>query len=151
MTKQKIISSLYMGIISGFFLGLLLKWIQYVTDSLVYTLLLNVDFIPIIGTIDWSEPIEFLFHVVISIVIAFSFVFIVNFYKISTRIFPMLFISFVLCLPTFFLYFVLSSLAIKEVPDWNDWLAFTYWTISHLIYVGLLPILYNIIVKRADR
>ena len=151
MSSRKIIDSIYIGILSGVLLGLLLKWIQYTTDSLVYTLLLNVDFIPILGTIAWSEPIEFLFHVLISMVISFAFVFIVNFYNISTRFFQMLLVSFILCFPTFLLYFMLSNLAIKEVPGWNDWTAFTYWTISHIIYVGLLPILYTIIVKRAVR
>lgn len=135
--------AIYIGLMSGILLGLILKFIEHLTGVGVYTLLLNVDFIPIIGTIQWTEPVEFLFHVIISIIIAFIFVKLIYYFQLGTSFSKLLLLSFVLSLPTFGLYFILSELAIKEVPLWNDWIAFTYWSIGHLIYVWVLALLYK--------
>ncbi|QBP41588.1 hypothetical protein [Paenisporosarcina antarctica] len=143
MTRPTILKALYLGVVSGILLGLLLKLIESITTVRVYTLLLNIDFIPIIGGIAWGETVEFIFHVLVSIVIAFIFVYLVIRLRIEKSFTKLLFLSFILCLPTFFLYFLLSSLAIKEVPAWNDWLAFTYWSVAHLFYVWVLPVLYK--------
>ena len=50
-TRSHLVNSLYIGIFSGILLGLLMKFIQSVTNVKVYTLLLNVDFIPIFGKV----------------------------------------------------------------------------------------------------
>lgn len=139
----RIVNSLYIGIFSGILLGLLMKLIQSVTNVKIYTLLLNVDFIPLIGNIQWPESIEFLFHVLISIIIAFVFVVIAERLHIEDSLPKLWVLSFLLCLPTLGLYFILSALAIKEVPEWNDWRAFGYWSIAHLFYVWLQPMLYR--------
>lgn len=143
MTRPTILKALYLGVVSGILLGLLLKLIESITTVRVYTLLLNIDFIPIIGGIAWGETVEFIFHVLVSIVIAFVFVYLVIRLRIEKSFSKLLFLSFILCLPTFGLYFLLSSLAIKEVPAWNNWLAFTYWSVAHLFYVWVLPVLYK--------
>ncbi|WP_017379527.1 hypothetical protein [Paenisporosarcina sp. TG-14] len=143
MTRPTILKALYLGVVSGILLGLLLKLIESITTVRVYTLLLNIDFIPIIGGIAWGETVEFIFHVLVSIVIAFVFVYLVIRLRIEKSFSKLLFLSFILCLPTFGLYFLLSSLAIKDVPAWNDWLAFTYWSVAHLFYVWVLPVLYK--------
>ena len=148
MTKQNIINSLYLGIISGILLGLLLKLVESVTQVQVYTLLLNVDFIPILGRIQWTEPIEFLFHIIISICIAYVFIFLADYLNLKGSIPKLGLLSFILCLPTLGLYFILSVSAIKEVPAWNNWPAFTYWTITHLIYSFVLLLLYLKTIKK---
>jgi hypothetical protein len=134
--------------LSGIFLGLLLKLIESISQIRVYTLLLNVDFIPIINQIKWSEPIEFLFHIVISIFISFVFILLADLLNLQKSLDKLWLLSLILCLPTFGLYFVLSLLAIQEVPAWNDLPAFTYWTIAHLIYAWVLPLLYLKTQKR---
>jgi hypothetical protein len=134
---------IYIGLISGIILGLILKFIEQVFNVAVYTLLINIDFIPIIGAISWSEPIEFFFHLIGSFVITFIFVYLAKRYQLRESFNKLLFLSFILCLPMFGLYFILSILAIKEVPSWNDWIAFVYWSIGHLIYVWILAVLYK--------
>ena len=140
--RQTILLSIYIGLISGILLGLFLKLVEKITGILVYTLLLNIDFIPGIGSIKWAEPIEFIFHLLVSIVIGFVFVFLAIKLQISQNFKKLLGLSFLLCLPTFALFFVLSLLAIKEVPVWNDWAAFGYWTIAHLFYVWTISTLF---------
>lgn len=135
--------AIYIGLMNGILLGLILKFIEHITHIGVYTLLLNVDFIPVIGTVQWSEPIEFLFHVLISIIISIAFVYIAQRLHLGPSFWKLLVLSFLLSLPTFGLYFILSELAIKEVPLWNDWQAFVYWSIGHLIYVWVLALMYK--------
>lgn len=122
-------------------MGLFLKLVESQTDLRVYTLLLNVDFVPVIGVIKWPEPIEFIFHLVISIAVSFAFTFVSDRLQIYDSLPKSWFLSFLLCLPIFVLYFPLIHFAKKEVPAWNDWDAFTVWTIAHLIYTWSLPIL----------
>lgn len=62
--------SLIGGLLSGIALGLFLKFIQSVTNLKVYTLLLNVDYIPFIKQIKLPEIVEFGLHMVISIILA---------------------------------------------------------------------------------
>ncbi|WP_245827539.1 hypothetical protein [Paenisporosarcina indica] len=124
-------------------MGLLLKLCESITEINVYTLLLNVDFIPLIGHIDWVEPIEFLFHLLISIVIAFIFIISVEFLQFRGQFPSLWFLSFIICLPAIGSYFILSDLSNKEVPQWDDWLAFTYWCVAHVFYMWLLPLLYK--------
>jgi len=138
--RRIIVDSLIIGLLSGFLMAILLKLIEAITDVRVYTLLLNVDFIPIIGQMKQPEPIEFLFHIVISIVITFIFIFLADRLVLRDSFRKLLLLSFILCLPTISLYFPLSTLAIRNVPEWNDWLAFAYWCIAHLFYAWLLPI-----------
>lgn len=140
--RQTILLSIYIGLISGILLGLFLKLVENLTGILVYTLLLNIDFIPGIGSVKWAESIEFVIHLLVSILIGFVFVFLVIKLQIGQNIKKLLALSFLLCLPTFALFFVLSLLAIKEVPAWNDWTAFGYWTFAHLFYVWTIATLY---------
>ena len=141
---------LFIGLLSGILLGLILKSIEHFTNVGVYTLLLNVDFLPIMGSIKWSESAEFFFHVLISIIIAIVFVNLAQRFKIEEHFYQLLLLSFLICLPTFLLYFILSSLAIKEVPAWNDWIAFTYWSFGHLIYVWIMAFLYKKIKTKKE-
>lgn len=143
MNIPNVFRVLYIGVFSGILLGLVLKLIESLTEVRVYTLLLNVDFIPFIGSIMWGETLEFVFHVLISISIAFIFVYLAHQFHIGESLPKLFLLSFIICLPTFPLYFLLSSLAIKEVPVWNDWLAFIYWGFAHFIYVWTLPVLYK--------
>ena len=62
---------------SMFVLGFFLKLLETITNLKVYTLLLNIDFIPILGDINFPEWIEFSFHIIISVILAFIFYYII--------------------------------------------------------------------------
>ncbi|MFP7733681.1 hypothetical protein ACLHDF_09730 [Priestia aryabhattai] len=135
------------GILSGIILGLCLKSIEWLTGKQVYTLLLNVDFIPIIGPIQWPEWVEFGFHLLIAVVIGIVFVYIVD--KLTNRsIQKIILCSFLLTLPTIPLYFPLTLLALKPTPAVDDALALFYWTAGHLIFAAVLTIGYIILKRR---
>ncbi|MBN8207324.1 hypothetical protein JI666_01030 [Bacillus sp. NTK071] len=138
----KVKLGLIAGTISGIALGLILKAIQALTGNLVYTLLLNIDFIPIIGSINWPEIIEFGFHLIISLIIGVV-------YSIAcARYFPrkkeaQAVLAYMLTLPTVFLYFPLTYLAIKPTPDLMDLSSIGYWTFGHAIYAVILFAVYT--------
>jgi ribose/xylose/arabinose/galactoside ABC-type transport system permease subunit len=133
--------------LSGIILGLCLKWIEWLTGKQVYTLLLNVDFIPIIGPIQWPEWVEFVFHLLIAVVIGIVFVYIVG--KLNNMsIRKIVLCSFLLTLPTIPLYFPLTLLALKPTPAVDDAVAIFYWTAGHLIFAAALVLGYIILKRR---
>ncbi|MDQ7863425.1 hypothetical protein RCO48_27555 [Peribacillus frigoritolerans] len=50
------------GLINGLLLGWIMKWVEMLSGKQVYKLLLNVDFLPLIGAVSWSEESLFFFH-----------------------------------------------------------------------------------------
>lgn len=144
---MKFLKGVWIGFWSGMILGLLLKWVQAVTGKNVYLLLLNVDFIPVVGNIDWSEMTEFLFHVAVSVVIGIAYVYLAK--RRNYTFGQLTVLSLILCSPTYFLYFILSSMAVTDqVPGLTDWEAITYWIFAHLAYSLLLPIFYKIFERK---
>ncbi|MBT2581817.1 hypothetical protein [Planococcus sp. ISL-109] len=139
---MKILKGLWIGFWSGLILGLLMKWMQKVTGVRIYELLLNVDFIPTIGQVDWSELTEFVFHLIISLVIGIVYVYLAKRRKYTFG--QLTILSLILTLPTYLLFFPLSFLAVEaDVPSPTDIEAFLYWILAHLTYALLLPVLYK--------
>lgn len=128
----------YAGTISGTGLALFLWIIEQLFDYRVFTLLLNVDFIPVVGGINWPVVVEFLFHLFISWVIAAGYSIYLyikprtNFQEWTTVL--------ILSIGAGLSYFPLSELAIKSVPSITDFRAAMYWFIGHLLYAVLLKI-----------
>ncbi len=144
---MKVLKGLWIGLWSGLVLGLLLKWIQSVTGEQVYTLLLNIDFVPLMGDIQWSEVTEFTFHMIISLIIGIVFVYLAK--RRNYTFGQLVLISLLISVPFPFLFFILSELAIRtDVPAATDWGAFLYWVFGHLTYSLLLPILYKVFERK---
>lgn len=132
----KIKTGILIGLTSGVILGLFLKLSQQVTGHRVYTLLLNIDFI-------YSKPlpefIEFLLHLLISVIIGIVFASICGL-KELVEYKDRFMLSLVLTAPTFFLYFPLTILAIKNTPSVTDSSSIILWVLGHLLYALILPI-----------
>jgi hypothetical protein len=134
------------GIIAGILLGASLKIVEAVTGHQVYTLLLNVDFIPVIGRVSWPEYIEFIFHLLVSIILGIIFYYLAGKWRLKT--YQSFYLAAALTVPALFLYFPLSLLAIKEVPEIGDWTAFSYWAAGHLVYLVSLTKMYSFSKKK---
>lgn len=136
----RILNATAIGIISGIVLGVVLKVIEAQTTKKVYTLLLNIDFIPILNSIQFGEMGEFLFHLLFSIILSFIYMSWTEKSNSNSAITYFLKAS-IVTFPTVLLYFPLSFLAIKEVPAINDVQSIMYWTFGHFIYVITLSVL----------
>lgn len=149
MTFKQIGLGSFIGLISGTFLGLFLKWVQSLTGIKVYVLLLNVDFIPMFTSRNLPEWLEFLFHILISCVIGVIYMYISGKMGVSRK--GAWILSFLLTLPTVFLYFPLSYVAIKDVPDLLNGRAILLWTAGHILYALTLPPLYFLTARFETR
>lgn len=69
MKTKYIVQGTWIGILTGVFLAVFLKFMQSITGHKVYTLLLNVDYIPIVKEYAFPEVIEVFFHLMVSIVL----------------------------------------------------------------------------------
>ncbi|MBT2703295.1 hypothetical protein J7E34_08345 [Chryseobacterium sp. ISL-80] len=117
--------------VSGIALGLFLKLIQFLTNLKVYTLLLNVDYVPILKNIQLPEIIEFGLHLVISIMLAF----ILNLYIKRKRLRKEAIHRFVLRVSLIVgLLLYPTTLLSERTPSITDAYAFVMWMAGHWIY-----------------
>lgn len=133
--------SILIGLITGLFLGFGFKLVEQLYKVRIYTLLLNVDFIPGFSQ-DTSELLEFTLHLITSIGIAFIFVTAVQ--RLGS---PWLWGLFLGILAAF-LYIPLSLLSLR-VPTLHDSAAIIYWSIGHLMFGLLLGALGRLLIQRS--
>ncbi|TKH04051.1 hypothetical protein FC682_15160 [Peribacillus simplex] len=126
------------GLINGVLLGLIMKWVEMFSGKQVYKLLLNVDFLPLIGAVSWSEASLFFFHLLFSLAITFIYAYILHPLKIFRK-WNKYALAFITIIPAIMLYFPLSALSKSEVVLPSDLTAFFLWTILHLFYGFFLP------------
>ncbi|SHM42797.1 hypothetical protein [Gracilibacillus kekensis] len=127
--KNNFIKSIIIGTFAGFVLGLLLWWMEKITGEKVYTLLLNVDFI--FQGIRLSLWIEWLFHLIISWLLVYIYLIMLQFCKTwFRRLLLILLLSFLAASS----YIPLTILAIKETPALTNGIAIMLWTMGHLFY-----------------
>jgi len=128
------------GLISGLFLAALLKIIEHITQFKVYTLLLNVDYIPYIKTFVFPEYIEVGFHLIVSIVLSiYLYLLIIN-RKISSR-------KKIIILCTFVCFIIGAALFptttfSDRTPAFTSIPSFSYWIIGHIMYGCLMGIMF---------
>ncbi|KGX87761.1 hypothetical protein [Pontibacillus litoralis] len=121
------------GTITGLLLGAILWIAEIITGINVYTLLLNVDFIPIIGRINWPVWIEWIFHLLVSWVLGIIYTLWIAFRTDrGTNIRWSIGLS--LSMFAALSYFPLTDWAIKETPPLDDVTAITIWFSAHFIY-----------------
>ncbi|RLL42805.1 hypothetical protein D8M04_14745 [Oceanobacillus piezotolerans] len=123
------IKLIVIGIISGISLGLFLKLIEILTEEKVYTLLMNVDYIPLLKDYRLSELVEFSLHLIVSIalvIILYLCISRLDIHRKSTIY------TIIISIIGIMLYFTTSFS--ERTPLVTDYLAFTYWVVGHLIY-----------------
>ncbi|AUJ24911.1 hypothetical protein [Virgibacillus dokdonensis] len=139
MRRLKII---WIGGISGVVLGVFLKLTEQITSNRVYTLLLNVDYIPILKDLPLNEFGEFMLHMIVSVILVP--VIYVALKQIGHEQNP-------------FAYTLLSSLIgaviyittsfSERTPDLLDGTSFLLWVIGHVLFGWVTGFLIAKIVK----
>ena len=127
------------GIIAGLALTLFFKAIQFMTDYKVYTLLLNIDYIPFFNKFQFPELVEVAFHLIVSIVLSITLVIIIQWFQTmsTARIIVLcVFISFIIGA----LYFPTTLLS-DRTPSITSLSSLIYWMIGHILYGFSLGIL----------
>lgn len=142
--KQSIIEGIIIGTVAGAALGIFLWVIEKFTREMVYTLLMNVDFIPLLGGVQLPSIMEWLFHLIISWGISMIFVFFVRGGRFATKLRKWLLVLF-LATVAGLSYFPLTILAKTETPSFFDFEAIFYWTAGHILFAVLLKKTYDVI------
>lgn len=138
--KGILLSSIY-GLIGGFVLTFLFKWLESVTGEKVYIFLLNIDYIPIIGNIAFPEWIEVAFHLVVSIAVALGFYIM---YQLRPHwkkraIVLCSIVSVVIGIALF------PTTALSDrTPDITNGLALFYWLAGHAIFGAVLGVFFKL-------
>jgi hypothetical protein len=124
------------GCVSGVILAFFLKVVEQTTHHKVYTLLLNVDYIPVINRYVFPETVEVMLHLVISILLCACLLAFIEHKKITANK-DVLFLCIISCLIIGLVLFPTTILSIRT-PPLTSILAWTYWLIGHGIYGGIL-------------
>lgn len=127
------------GIIAGLILTLFFKVIQFMTGYKVYTLLLNIDYLPILKEFEFPEVIEVVFHLIVSTVLAIVLVLIIH--RLQT-ISTIRIISFciIICFIIGAFYFPTTTLS-DRTPSINSLPSLLYWIVGHVLYGSILGVL----------
>lgn len=133
---------LIIGILTSFILGLFLKLLEVITNLKVYTLLLNIDFIPILGDINFPEGIEFSFHIIVSVILAFVF----NYYIIK-KSWNWQSILFYVSLSNMVIGLLIYPITLlsDRTPPLLSIFALNFWLVGHLIYGISMSLLFILI------
>ncbi|GLO67750.1 MULTISPECIES: hypothetical protein [Oceanobacillus] len=132
---------LLIGIISGFIIGLFFYLCQLITNKPVYTLLMNIDYFPIIGK--WQHPplFEFSYHIIVSIVLVYTLIFFLRLWDLERKLWAYVSISGLIGLLIY-----PTTLLSNRTPELYDGYSIIIWLIGHLIYgssIGLLQQYWN--------
>ncbi|WP_456277257.1 hypothetical protein [Bacillus sp. AK128] len=130
-----LIKGAIIGIFSGVLLGLFLKLVEEKVGTKVYTLLLNVDYIPYIKEIHLSEVVEFFLHLIISIMLSIILLLVITKYRWNNR--EIIIRTVLICL--FIGIFLYPTTALSErTPPITSFQAIAFWLIGHIGYGFIL-------------
>ncbi|MFF5995642.1 hypothetical protein AAGS61_12965 [Lysinibacillus sp. KU-BSD001] len=133
-----IFHTLVYSIIAGIFLGLLMKWMQYVTGYKIYTLLMNVDYIPIVKEYTFPEWVEFTFHLIIAVILTYVIVWIAWKKSFTSK----QLISFTVIVNIVIAIALYPTTALSDrTPPLLSVPSFGLWLVAHIAYGVVLGIL----------
>lgn len=130
-SKWKLNGPVWAGIASGILLGLFLKIVEHFTSLKVYTLLLNIDYVPVLNELKLSEPIEFALHLVISVLLSIALAVFLK-QKNWSRGRSLSWVTLV-CLTVGLLLYPTTVLSV-HTPELSDFAALLFWLAGHLLY-----------------
>ncbi|MFD7525276.1 hypothetical protein [Paenibacillus chitinolyticus] len=123
------------GLVPGAILALFFKAVEYFAGSRVYTLLLNVDFIPGLGG-DQPEWFELTLHLAVSVIIGFLYAILLG--RTEKPWLP----GILLGISPIPLFVPLTQLAVSaKTPVLSDVTAMIWWIAGHLLYGVILAVL----------
>ncbi|WP_339292504.1 hypothetical protein MKY48_06105 [Paenibacillus sp. FSL W8-0187] len=130
-SKFRLNRPVWAGITTGILLGLFLKIVEHFTSLKVYTLLLNIDYVPVLNELKLSEIIEFALHLIISVLLSIALAVFLK-QKNWTRWRSLSWVSLV-CLAVGLLLYLTTILS-DRTPELSDLAALLFWLAGHLLY-----------------
>lgn len=119
----------FIGIISGLFLGAFLWGVQIITTKYVYTLLINVDYIPVLKEWNMHPITELVLHLIVSVIVIFVLYAIFKRWDMQCRVLP-----YVMANGAIGILLYGTTAFSTRTPELLDYFAIFYWIIGHLLY-----------------
>lgn len=117
------------GLLSGTIFGLFLKLIEQMTNKKVYTLLLNIDYIPLLKELNLTEGSEFGLHLIVSVFVTY-----ILFYglKNAQRQYQIKYYVVLNMMIAMMLYG--TTVLSERTPNLFDLEAQLYWFLGHILF-----------------
>lgn len=148
--KKNMLKAGMSGLIAGLVLNYMFKFVELVTEVKIYTLLLNVDYIPIVNRYTFPEVIEIAFHLIVSIVLSLCFYLLISYMKITAER-KVIELCIVVCVVIGIVLFPTTALS-DRTPSVTSLSAFSIWVMGHALYGFLLGVLQaRWIIRNPDR
>lgn len=147
-TKQLLFVSIA-GLIAGLVLNFVFKTIENVSGEKVYTLLLNVDYIPVLKEFSFPEWLEVSFHLVVSIVLSICLYLFLHAIHITSKRKQIAW-SVMLCALIGVALYPTTAFSV-HTPPLTSISSILYWVGGHLLFgyvLGQLLVQINSISKR---
>ncbi|MEK3720737.1 hypothetical protein [Paenibacillus sp. FSL H8-0034] len=129
--------AIWAGIGAGLFIGIFFRIVEFEWKIRVYTLLLNVDYVPVLRDLTLTEATEFSIHMIISAVVALVFYKLIRRKDYAKRIVQTFVLWSVIVGAVLYLTTMLSS----KTPAIYDVSAIAIWLVGHAMYGFLLALL----------
>jgi hypothetical protein len=128
------------GIISGIIMSVFLKVIEELTHLRVYTLLLNVDYIPLLKRVTSNKPLELILHLIVAVIVSVGWFVVlqkINLTKQKSRIST---IMMAMCIG---LLLYPSTIMSERTPSLSSFPSLGFWLLGHLVFGILLSLFYK--------
>ncbi|WP_243735065.1 hypothetical protein [Paenibacillus turpanensis] len=136
--QNSLLTGIIAGVVSGLALGLLFRAVERLFEVKVYTLLLNVDFVPFLPQ-PLPEWIEFMLHMAVSVFIGMLYSYLLGrSIRRSETPRPVLYAA-AAALVTIPLFIPLTLLS-DRTPAITDMAAFAWWIAGHGAYGFILAL-----------
>ena len=139
METKYIVQGTWIGIVTGIILAIFMKIVQAITGDKVYTLLLNVDYIPIVKEYSFPEIIEVFFHLIVSVVLCIILVIVYDkshgFIKCHAVLFPL-----IVNVAIGFALYPTTSFS-DRTPSVTNMFSLFWWLIGHALYGMIIGVL----------
>lgn len=143
--KKVYIRLLCIGIVSGIILAVILGVVQYFTGKQLYTLLVNMDYIPLLNKLPVHPVIGFIFHLVFAIVAILLLYTLLKLLDLHTNIL-MYIVGNTVGGAVFYSLTYFSSLS----PPITDMIAWLYWIVAHTIFGFTVGLLIHFLIPQKD-
>ena len=128
------------GIISGIIMSIFLKGIEELTHLRVYTLLLNVDYIPLLKRVTSNEPLELILHLIVAVIVSVVWFVVLQKINLTKKKGRIATIMMAMCIG---LLLYPSTIMSERTPALSSLPSLEFWLLGHLIFGILLSLFYK--------
>ncbi|MED3728082.1 DUF6789 family protein [Priestia filamentosa] len=128
------------GIISGIIMSVFLKGIEELTHLRVYTLLLNVDYIPLLKRVTSNEQLELILHLIVAVIVSVVWFVVLQKINLTKKKSRTATIMMAMCIG---LLLYPSTIMSERTPSLSSLSSLGFWLLGHLIFGMLLSLFYK--------